>query len=365
MSAESGSKIKILIITPSLQCGGSEKYAAVLCNNIDTQKFAVTLAVLNNAAPFYNITNKAISVIDLKVKQVRNSGFKIKRLVKQLQPDIVYSNANHLNLFLAMFKNRIAKKTLVMARESSVVSSNSKRAKFPVLYNWLLKKYYKRIDYFVCQSQYMQQDLIDHYNIPKQRTVVINNPAEKNDSIIKQPLQNKFITVARLSPEKGIERLIRSVARLTIPFTYHIIGDGDQKETLKQLIDQLQLQDKVFLEGKKTKPYEGMEDAGLFLMGSYYEGFPNTLLEAGVLGIPVVAFEAPGGINEIISNGENGFLVAQNDEQAFTHAIEKAIATNFNRQQIKATTLKKFSADTIIKETEYVFTQLYTQAKHQ
>ena len=364
MTAATEPKIKILMLIPSLQCGGSEKYAAVLCNNIDTQKFAVTLAVLNNTAPFYDITNKAISVIDLNVKQVRNSGFAIKRLVKQLQPDIIYSNANHLNLFLAMFKNRIAKKTIVVARESSVVSINSKRAKFSVLYNWLLKKYYKRIDHFICQSQYMQQDMVDHYNIAKQKTVVINNPAEDNNAIIKQPLQNKFITVARLSAEKGIDRLIRSVAKLTIPFTYHIIGDGEQKEVLQHLIDQLQLKQKVFLDGKKENPFAGMEDAALFLMGSYYEGFPNTLLEAGVLGIPVVAFEAPGGINEIISNGENGFLVTQNDVRSFKHAIEKAITTNFNRQQIKENTIKKFPLQPIIKATEELFTQLCRQAKH-
>jgi glycosyltransferase involved in cell wall biosynthesis len=363
MIAESESTIKILIIIPSLQCGGSEKYAAVLCNNINTHKFTVTLAIINNETPFYNITNKAITIIDLKVKQVRNSGFKIKRIIKQLKPDIVYTNANHLNLFLSVFKNFITKKTIVVARESSVVSNNSKRTKFPVLYNWLLKKYYRRIDYFVCQSQYMQQDLIEHYNIPAQKTVVINNPAQENNSIIKASLQNKFVTVARLSAEKGIDRLIRSVAQLTIPFVYHIIGDGDQKETLQNLIEQLHLQNKIFLEGKKDFPFSGMEDAALFLMGSYYEGFPNTLLEAGVLGIPAVAFAAPGGINEIISEYENGFLVAGNDEQKFRLTIEKAIATNFNRQQIKVGMLKKFPLKIIIKTTEDLFTQLYKKAK--
>jgi len=354
-------KIRLLIVVPSLQCGGSEKHATVLCNNIDTQKFLVTLVVLNNENPFYNIHNKAITVINLKVKQVRYAAFKLRMVIKKIQPDIIYTNANHLNLFFALFKKFMAKKIKVVARESSVVSSNSKRAKFPVLYNRLLKKYYKRLNYFICQSGYMQQDLIDNYDISKEKTVVINNPAEESVAAVNASSQIKLLTVARLSEEKGIDRLIRSVAKLTIPFTYHIIGDGDQQQALQQLISSLHLEDKVFLEGEKNNPFEGMEDATLFLMGSYYEGFPNTLLEAGALGIPAVAYDAPGGINEIINNGETGFVVKGNDAAAFKLAIEEAIHTNFNRISIQQMVLQKFPLNPIIRAAENLFVQLYKQ----
>ena len=354
-------KIRLLIVVPSLQCGGSEKHATVLCNNIDTQKFLVTLVVLNNENPFYNIHNKAITVINLKVKQVRYAAFKLRMVIKKIQPDIIYTNANHLNLFFALFKKFMAKKIKVVARESSVVSSNSKRAKFPVLYNRLLKKYYKRLNYFICQSGYMQQDLIDNYDISKEKTVVINNPAEESVAAVNASSQIKLLTVARLSEEKGIDRLIRSVAKLTIPFTYHIIGDGDQQQALQQLISSLHLDDNVFLEGEKNNPFEGMEDATLFLMGSYYEGFPNTLLEAGALGIPAVAYDAPGGINEIINNGETGFVVKGNDAAAFKLAIEEAIHTNFNRISIQQMVLQKFPLNPIIRAAENLFVQLYKQ----
>ncbi|MBP6432668.1 MAG: glycosyltransferase, partial [Ferruginibacter sp.] len=147
------------------------------------------------------------------------------------------------------------------------------------------------------------------------------------------------------------------------PFQFYIIGDGNKETALQQLIDELRLQDKIFLQGQKKQPFAGMEDAALFLMGSHYEGFPNVLLEAGILGIPVVAFDVPGGINEIITNEKNGVLVKNNDEVAFAKAIEKALLTNFNRQQIQATTKTNFSAKGIIKKTEDLFIQLYTQLK--
>jgi glycosyltransferase involved in cell wall biosynthesis len=353
-----GHKIKILIFIPSLECGGSEKYVSLLCNNINTEKFTITLAVLNNANQFYAIRNTAITLIDLKITRTLYSFFKIRRIVKEIKPDIIFTNANHLNLYFSIFKNFIEKKITVIARESSIISINSKRANWPFIYNTLIKFFYKRLNCIICQSQYMQQDLVNNYSIQKEKTTVINNAVEEAYLVNSEPQKNKFITVARLSDEKGIERLIRSVANLSILFSYHIIGEGDKKEALQNLINSLQLQNKVFLEGQKSNPFAGMENASLFLMGSHYEGFPNVLLEAGMLGIPVVAFDAPGGINEIIVDGENGLLVKDGDEKSFALAIEKAMAVNFNRPQIITNTKSKFSAYFIIKQTEELLIKL-------
>jgi len=362
-------KIKLLILTPTLQCGGSEKYVSLLCNNINTQKFDVTLVVLNNSIPFYNISNHAVSVVDLKVNRARNSLFKIVAMIKSHKPNIVFSTANHLNLYLAIFKNWLPKNVILIARESSIVSINSKRAKSPALYTWLLKSFYKRIDHIICQSLYMQQDLIGNFNVDKNKTIVINNAVEAPESTIDDFLHKgnlnkvKFVTVARLSEEKGIDRLIRAVAKLSLPYSYHIIGSGKKKHALQVLINEMGLQHSIFLEGEKHDPFAGMEDAALFLMGSYYEGFPNTVLEANTIGIPVIAFNVPGGINEIITNGENGFLVNEDNENKFTQAIERALQTNFEAQKIKASTRSKYSILAITKATEDLFTQLCQPSK--
>lgn len=355
-------KIKLVILIPTLECGGSEKYVSLLCNNISNQHFAVTLIVLNNTHPFYKILNPAVNVVNLKVKHVRNSLFKILGVIQQQQPDIVFSAANHLNVYLAIFRRMVAPKNIFIARESSVVSSNSKRAKFPFLYTRLIKKYYRRFDCIICQSEFMQQDLIDHYNIPKEKTVVIHNPVETAAHSISISAGHKsvvkLITVGRLSAEKGIDRLIRAVAEISIPFHFYIIGEGSQKAMLKDLIYKLQLQNNVFLIGQKNDPFEGMNDADLFLMGSHYEGFPNAVLEAGVLGIPVVAFDVPGGIKNIIIDGENGLLVKNNDEKLFTQTIVKALQIDFNRQQISNKAGERFSLKEMITGIEDLFINL-------
>jgi glycosyltransferase involved in cell wall biosynthesis len=268
---------------------------------------------------------------------------------------------------MAIFRKLFSKKILIIARESNVVSINNQKAKFPVFYNWLCKKYYRKLDFIICQCQYMQADLLKNYHIQKEKTAVINNPVEAVSGTNEPSLQNsvtpirKFITVARFSAQKGINRLLHAVAQLPRPFVYFIIGDGEEAAVIKNLIVQLCLQNEVFVEGQKTEPFKGHEDADLFLMGSYFEGFPNSLLEAGVLGIPVIAFDAPGGIGEIITDGKNGLLVKDNDENAFAQAIEKAQQINFSRPQIKAFTEQKFAVNTIVKKTEDLLLQQYSR----
>lgn len=341
-------KIKLLVFIPTLECGGTEKYVSLLCNNISTDKFDVTLVVLNNAHPFYVINTTNINLVDLGVKRVSGSFWRIKKIIRQEAPDIILTTANHLNLLFAMFRHILAKKIPVIARESSIVSINTRRAKMPMLYNWLLKRFYHRFDAILCQSVYMQQDLIKNFNMLPDKTRVIHNPVQEVPLNIQLPAaahpgKYKFITVARLSAEKGIDRLILAVAGLSLPYQYYIIGEGNERAALQKQVEELQLQDKIFLSGEKIKPWLHMEDADLFLSGSYYEGFPNAVLEAGALGIPVIAFDAPGGTREIITDGESGLLVKDNDITAFTTGIEKALQVGFNRAGIIAATKKRFS----------------------
>ena len=350
-----------MIITPSLACGGSEKFVSLVCNNINTDKFSVCLLIINNVNGFHKITNPAVEVIDVKKNRVLFSLPAIKKAVKNFKPDIVFSTANHLNLYIAIFKNQFDKKIKFIAREASIVSINSKQAKMPGLYGWLIKKFYKRFDLMICQSAYMQQDLVKHYQVSVVKTIIIHNATEK---IITNPVElvkeksdsiYKFVTIAGLSEHKGIERLIHAVGLLNISFKYFIIGEGNKRNELQKLIDYLQLQDKVFLVGQKNDPFIGMQNADLFLLGSYYEGFPNVLLEAGANGIPVVAFNALGGIAEIITEPENGLLVEDNNLIAFATTINKALTIKFNRAEIMATTEKRFAISKMMLALENSF----------
>jgi glycosyltransferase involved in cell wall biosynthesis len=210
----------------------------------------------------------------------------------------------------------------------------------------------------------MQDDLVKNYNIKTEKTTVIYNPVE--DLVNEQTLlpqhsfRYKFLTVGRLSPEKGIDRLLKALSLLTIDFSFYIIGDGPEMNNLKALTADLGLANKIFFEGARSEPYENMSDAALFLIGSHYEGLPNAVLEAGMLGIPVVGFDSPGGISEIINDGVNGFLI--NDDgsgKAFSDAITKSLSYNFNKKQIREMTKNKFSVHRIMGQIENCFENIY------
>ena len=364
-------KIKICIVIPTFKCGGSEKFVSILCNHINLSKFNVTLYILDGEDPFYKVINPEINVISLNIKNVRKSLVPILRIIKRDQPDILFTAANHLNVFLSIFKFLLPGKVKFIARESSNVSINNKKLKYGKVYDKIVKAFYKNIDFIICQSGYMQNDLIENYKIRREKTIVINNPVEdimdqskdERESLHRKKGPFKFITVGRLSPEKGIARMLRALALLTIDFRFHIIGDGPEAANLLRLSKELNLQDRVIFAGVKQHPYESMGNSDLFLIGSYFEGFPNVLLESGMLGIPVVGYSAPGGINDIIKEGENGLLVNDDDTGVhFSSAILKALSMKFNRQSIRDQTIKNFSLDKILSEIENCFIRIHTQS---
>ena len=346
---------------PTLECGGLERNVSTICNNIDTSKYDVTLAVLNNANPFFRITNPAIKLIDLHISHVRGSLFTILKLAKRSKPDIILSTANHLNLLFAIFKWMFPKEIKIIARESSIVSINTKRSHSPKIFHWLLSTFYKKLDLIICQSKYMQDDLVSNYHIPLNKTRIIHNavtvPQLKTDPDHSETFA-KLITVARLSKEKGLDRLIKAVAQLNIPYRFTIFGEGDKQEELERLIIELSLQGHVVLAGSHNQPFARVAGPDLFLMGSHYEGFPNAMLEAISAGIPVVAFNAPGGIAELVVNYENGILVEGNDEKVFAEAIQKALDFEFDKKTIQEFALSRFSVDAIMNEWDKLFESL-------
>jgi glycosyltransferase involved in cell wall biosynthesis len=343
----------LLILTPTLECGGAERYVKIICENLDASKFDITLGIVDNSKPFYQIDNPLVTVKDLACTAVRKSLPGILSLVEAYRPDIIYSTANHLNLFLAIHRSRF-KGIPVVFRESSIISVNSSHAKSPFLYKMLLRLFYRRADMIICQSVAMQEDLIRSTGTRRGKTCVIHNPVytPAGTNHVNATGIPAFISVGRLSPEKGYERLLDIMSTLSFPFTYKIYGEGPMRVVLQEKIATLHLEDKVFLKGMKEDPYSDAGDIDIMLMGSLYEGFPNVLLEAGTRGIPSIAFDVPGGIAEIIRDGQNGYLVKDGDKAGFRTGINELLRTGWDRNRIIEMTRNRFSADAHMSQLE-------------
>jgi len=125
------------------------------------------------------------------------------------------------------------------------------------------------------------------------------------------------LNVGRLSDQKDQKTLIRAFSRIADQYPewdVRIVGEGENKEFLEDLIVQKNLTTRVHLVGTTNKIAHEYKSAHIFAMPSKYESFGLATAEAMSFGIPAIGFESCPGTNEIINHNENGLLVRRNKE---------------------------------------------------
>src|SRR5690606_27914380 len=175
----------------------------------------------------------------------------------------------------------------------------------------------KSIDAVICQSEDMAIHFMDSHKIPEKRISVINNPLSEQLPLYNKPTSHrpiKYITIVRLTKEKGHDRVLHILAEIPYPFQYTIIGRGLEKERINEKILDLGLKASITFIPFTSEIGKVLSEHDLFLQGSYVEGFPNAVLESCLVGTPVIAFNVPGGTKEIIRDEINGYLVSNNED---------------------------------------------------
>ncbi|WP_178985253.1 glycosyltransferase [Winogradskyella helgolandensis] len=347
-------KINIVFALPNLLPGGAERVFSYIAQNIDSKKFNATLLIVGYSKDAsYDIKN--IDLVFLEKSRVKDGLFALYKYIRKHKPDILVSAIGHLNLVVA-YMSIFFPKTKFIAREVTVLSLDTaffKTKKFNPL-AFISENRFNYFDKIICQSQDMLDDIKNSYRIKANKMVVINNPITDGFKL-KQTQSNsnqiQFITVGRLSKEKGYERILKLLSKLDFPFHYTIIGDGIEKEHIFSLIENYSLKDKITHIEFTKEVSKYLKKSDFFLQGSYFEGFPNCLIESCAVGTPVIAFKAPGGTKEIIENGVNGYLVDSEDEY-----LEKLMDSHkFNPIDVRESVFKKFNKDLIIHEYEDLF----------
>lgn len=343
--------MKILIVTPSLGFGGAERVVVVVAKALQKKGHQITLLVLTTSE---NVGYQFDGAIQWNYPSVSRAMPAVLRFVRQNEFDLVFSSARNLNYYLAIFRKLKLIQRLVIRDNSvnSVMSDfSSKKAK---VLTRLLAPSYKWADRIICQSKDMLEDVFNSLNTNRSKLVLINNPANP----VMEPghearITGRLISVGRLSPEKGIDRLIRVMVNVSGDWELHLFGEGSIKSELVALVAELGLQEKIFFRGTTKNIKEELQKADVFLSGSYVEGFPNGLLEAILCGVPAIAFSCPGGTREIIDQDVNGYIV--DSEEAYQKAVENSLKRNWNRAAIAAQAAEKFSFERIVNQFEATF----------
>ena len=147
-----------------------------------------------------------------------------------------------------------------------------------------------------------------------------------------------MIQVGHLIPSKRTEITIRAFARLKAKYpklTLKIVGTGHLRQSLEELCRQLEVEDAVTFTGQlpNRDVAAAMQKASYFVMASKPEGFGIVYLEAMAAGCVTVGTQDQG-IADVITHGENGFLVPADDVDAVAAVIERCMADPEKRNEI-------------------------------
>jgi len=232
--------------------------------------------------------------------------------------------------------------------------------------------YTGKADAIIAPSQYFK-DIISGWGIPCDKIEVIYNAIDpsryalactKEEARGRLGLEGKIIlTVARLTPWKGIDRIIKvlpEIRRQINEANLVVVGDGPELGNLQGLVGELGVKEYVSFVGRvphEEVPYY-LRAADVFVLYSGYEGLPHIALEAMATGIPVILSDK-GGNQEVVEDEVNGLLVPIDNQEKLREAIlrvlqDKKLAEDFVKRS-KEKIAHTFAWDVMVERTLDVF----------
>lgn len=293
---------------------------------------------------------------------------KLTTLLEQILPDIVIATGTSEKYFLPSIhvsSHPAVIREIHFFKYYRQAAANNRFAKLMAAAGDLLdyRVYIHRYDKIVVLTEEDKQTNWDNDT----KICVIPNPVTEVSELRSTHNSKKVIAAGRLSYQKNFASLIRiwSMVHVYYPdWMLEIWGSGGYQAQLEAQIQELNLQDSAFLMGHSSAVLSKMADASIYALSSVFEGLPLVIVEAMSVGLPVVAYECPTGPKDIISEGQDGFLVPAGDEQLFAKRLQELMADSGLRAKMGANALKKaeqYRIEPIIQLWMDLFAQLKSQ----
>lgn len=197
-----------------------------------------------------------------------------------------------------------------------------------------LEPFMNRMKGIVCVSGVARDSFAKRYPLLAEKTHVLYNFFDEvaiqrlgEEPCVLSGEHPTLLSVGRMTEQKKYLRFLDVLARLRdegVAFSWHVLGDGVQREEVENKIRRLHLQEHVYLHGLTDNPYKYMKNCDLYVLPSGWEGFPTVTVEAKVLSCPVLATEVAG-IREQLVHGETGWIVKNSEDgiyEGLKHLIE-------------------------------------------
>ena len=319
-----------LFVLENLSNGGAQKVISTIFPLVD-RSLKPELIVLKREQTYDLDLSDKRAVHRFDASRILSSVPRLAWFLLKRRPKVVVSSIFFSDLVIYCLARIFSPSSKLVFRSCNYFSkAYPDRTKLlPRLVLWA----YRGADIIICSTKAMRGDFIRLCPQLEDKIRVIPNPvnlenirrlSEQDSPAVGLTNNGKytFVSVAKLKRQKNLGLLIDAFSRIADDHTQLIIaGKGPEEEMLKAKISDLGLEEKVHFVGFVKNPYALLAQADCSVLSSEYEGFPNALIEAMAIGLPVISTDCPSGPSEIITNQFNGILTPVGDSQALADAM--------------------------------------------
>ncbi|MCX6702063.1 MAG: glycosyltransferase [Candidatus Zambryskibacteria bacterium] len=371
-------KKKICFVVTKGVWGGAQKYVYTLATSLPKNQYDVIVivgegGVLKNKLEGKNI--KVYEIISLKrdISLFREfiSSLTLLKIIWKEKPDILHLNSPKAGGFGSVAGRLCRVPKIIQTIHGWTFNEDRKIIAKIIIW------FFSYITTLLCHKTIIiakkEERQIRKMPFIQSKIILIKNGLEPILFKEKDEAQNELLlhinkdrinnvlwlgTISELHKNKGLEYIISAVTKIEIPFVFFIIGEGEERNNLEKIIQQNNLENKVFLIGFLDDANKYLKAFDIFTLTSIKEGLPYTILESGLAGLPVIA-SSIGGIPDIIDNNINGILVEKTNTKEITKALEYMI-DNPNERKLFGLKLqekieKEFSLKQMLEKTIKVY----------
>lgn len=339
--------MKILFCIDTLNKGGAERVVTNLANYLVKcdSEYEVSIATLLKTNIGYTLDEKIKHYVleSGKKNKVLNNISKIlnlKKVVKKEKVDLIIAFLPKSSLNALLIKKITGVKVIVSERNDPEKEYNS-------IFRKILKKlFFPFCDGMIFQTEDARKFFKNEIKYPTQ--IILNPVNDKFKTTKRTHSNNEIVSVGRLRPQKNQKLLIDAFSKFyenNKDYTLTIYGEGNLRKDLEEQVKRLNLGNVVKLPGNIDDIQDKIVNSKMFVFSSDYEGLPNALIEAMVLGIPSISTDCPcGGPRMLIENNNNGILVPIKDSNVLANAM-----TNLVNDELKYKKIEKNSKNVLSK----------------
>ena len=345
---ETQPKTKVMFLITKSNWGGAQRYVFDLASNLNPQQYDVVVALGGKGTLVQKLQTAGIRTIslsslerDISFTKDWHSFRQLYRRIRQEKPDVLHVNSSKAGGLGAAAGRLTRVPAIIYTAHGWAFNENRGwvSRQLVAFFHWLTIMLSHRT---IAVSEAIRQQFRWPF-VQRKMTVILNGiaPIEycsrtkaRAELATLVPAINTEstvcwgVTIAELHPVKQHETTIHAVAQLKdqgVPYRHVIIGEGENRHTLEQLIQELDLGDHVFLLGQQTGAARWLKAFDIFVLSSRSEALGYVLLEALGASLPIMATRV-GGIPEVVPNTPPHQLVPSGDSTALSNAIKRTLS---------------------------------------